>query len=168
MARSTVNLLMQVNLATREHVPDYPGRLARVTTHAPLRLQRSLLAVLVYARYKMGTARHPNASVTRFSRSPSQLSSPSFIPALSFRYVRSLHRHCTRRTLAIPAGVRLTHPRQTLALSAVAVPLEKRACSPLELVFARGTSEVGLGIVGNPLSSKLASLVPGYVDSMLA
>lgn len=47
---------------------------------------------------------------------------------------------------------------------AAAVPVleERAACSPLELVFARGTNENGLGSVGAPLSTSLASLVSGY------
>lgn len=51
-----------------------------------------------------------------------------------------------------------------LVAQALAVPLKPRdtACSPLELVFARGTTEMqGLGIVGTPLASDLAKGVSG-------
>ncbi|KAL7275938.1 hypothetical protein RUND412_001095 [Rhizina undulata] len=45
---------------------------------------------------------------------------------------------------------------------AAPVEVEKRAdCASLELIFARGTSELqGLGIVGTPLSNNLKKLVP--------
>ncbi|KAG8816274.1 hypothetical protein FRC18_001089 [Serendipita sp. 400] len=49
------------------------------------------------------------------------------------------------------------------ALGAPAVvDLEARqGCSPLKLVHVAGTTEIGLGIVGTPLSVALASAVPG-------
>lgn len=51
---------------------------------------------------------------------------------------------------------------QTFVAGAATMPvIERAACSPLELVWVRGTSETGLGIVGGPLASQLASLVPG-------
>lgn len=56
---------------------------------------------------------------------------------------------------------------QTLVVCALAAPVEVAElapCSPLELVFARGTSEEGLGIVGTPLAAQLRSLVSGWVS----
>lgn len=52
------------------------------------------------------------------------------------------------------------------ATTVFAAPIEQRAtstdCSPLELVFARGTTEMqGLGLVGTPLASDLAKEVSG-------
>ena len=47
-------------------------------------------------------------------------------------------------------------------LAAPVVELESRqSCSTLQLVHLAGTTEVGLGIVGTPLSTALASAVPG-------
>ncbi|KAI5803921.1 cutinase [Geopyxis carbonaria] len=49
-----------------------------------------------------------------------------------------------------------------LSALSLAAPLEKRACAPLELLFARGTTEAqGLGLVGTPLAKALSSLVSG-------
>ncbi|GAB1523355.1 hypothetical protein RhiTH_006499 [Rhizoctonia solani] len=50
-----------------------------------------------------------------------------------------------------------------LAASSNALPVEERqtSCSALQLVFAAGTNEEGLGLAGGPLSTSLASAVRG-------
>ncbi|CUA77387.1 putative cutinase Mb2006c [Rhizoctonia solani] len=50
-----------------------------------------------------------------------------------------------------------------VVISSSAAPINERqtSCSALQLVFLAGTNEEGLGSVGGPLSTALASAVPG-------
>lgn len=46
----------------------------------------------------------------------------------------------------------------------VSAELERRqSCSALHYIHAAGTTEMGLGVLGGPMSRNLASIVPGYV-----
>ncbi|KAF8732463.1 Cutinase, partial [Rhizoctonia solani] len=51
----------------------------------------------------------------------------------------------------------------TLALAGIssAKPTPRAECSPLQLVFAAGTGEKGLGLAGEPLSEALGAAIPG-------
>lgn len=50
------------------------------------------------------------------------------------------------------------------SLAASIPSIHPRACAGVELIFAAGTSERGLGIVGTPLSEGLAKNIPGCVS----
>ena len=46
---------------------------------------------------------------------------------------------------------------------AMATPIARQDCASVYLIHAAGTSESGLGAVGEPLSGNLTSALPSYV-----
>lgn len=80
-----------------------------------------------------------------------------------YRYVLQHARHLGELIFTISVISVLNHVyAQALVACVASAPVtERAACSPLELVFARGTNEADLGLVGTPLSRSLSSLVPG-------